>query len=167
MSIVWIIIAGLLMLAGLIGCVIPIIPGVPLAYAGFLVLQLSDKAHFSTSFILILAGITIIVQVLDYFVPSWGTKKMGGSKWGVWGATIGTIVGLFTGIVGVLIGPFIGAAIAEWCYIKTHPTHTRSSDLGHALKAGWGTFIGLFAGIILKLICCGMMIYYLFQVVLS
>ena len=100
---------------------------------------------------MIWAVVTIVVQVLDSVVPIWGTKKFGGSKMGVWGSTLGLRVGLFFGPWGIVLGPFLGAVVFELIDGK----NTRL-----ALKAGWGSFVGLMTGTILKLICCGLMTYY-------
>lgn len=151
MDIALIIIAILLLLLGIVGCIVPALPGVPLSYAGLLFLQLTDKVQYTTRFLLIWGIIVIIVQVLDYFVPAWGTKRLGGSKWGVWGSTIGLIIGLFAGIWGIIIGPFIGALVFELI---------GGAQSGTALKAALGSFIGLLTGTVIKLICCGIMIYY-------
>ena len=86
--------------------------------------------------------------MLDYVVPAWGTKKFGGTSWGVWGSTIGVFVGLFFGAVGVIVGPLVGAIIGELIAGK---------QLGAALKAGWGSFVGILFGTVIKLIACGLM----------
>lgn len=91
---------------------------------------------------LILGAIAVIVTVLDYFVPVWGTKKFGGSKYGVRGATIGLIVGIFFGPPGIIIGPFLGAFIGEMIF---------KDDFKYALKAGFGSLLGFLTGIGLKL----------------
>ncbi len=151
MDIVLIILGALCLLAGIVGCIVPALPGVPLAYGGLWLLHATDKVQFSWQFLLIWGIVVIIVQVLDYVVPAWGTKKYGGSKAGVWGSTIGLIVGLFMGPWGIILGPFVGAFLGELLSGK---------ETREALRSGWGSFIGLLAGTILKLICCGMMTYY-------
>ena len=143
--------AALLLLAGLAGCIVPVLPSVPLSYGGLLLLQLTDRVQFSTRFLLIWLGVVVVLQVLDYVVPALGTKQFGGSKLGVWGSTIGLIVGMFFGPWGIVIGPFAGAVLFELFDGKQAMA---------ALKAGFGSFIGLLTGTILKLIACGMMIYY-------
>lgn len=145
------VVAALCLLAGLAGCILPVLPGVPLAYIGLLLLQLTDRVQFSTAFLLIWAGVTVLVQVLDYVVPAWGTRRFGGSKLGVWGSTVGLLVGMFFGPWGIVLGPFLGALLFELFDGKA---------LKAAVKAGFGSFVGLLGGTILKLICCGMMIYY-------
>lgn len=151
MDIFLIIIGAICLLIGILGCVLPVLPGVPLAYCGLLLLHATDKVQFSWQFLVIWAVVTIVVQVLDSVVPIWGTKKIGGSKMGVWGSTIGLLIGLFFGPWGIVLGPFLGAVIFELIDGK----NTRL-----ALKAGWGSFVGLMTGTILKLICCGLMTYY-------
>lgn len=151
MDIVLIILGALCLLAGIIGCIVPALPGVPLAYAGLWLLHATDKVQFSWQFLLIWGIVVIVVQVLDYVVPAWGTKKYGGSKAGVWGSTIGLIIGLFMGLWGIILGPFVGAVVGELLTGK---------ETREALRSGWGSFIGLLTGTILKLICCGMMTYY-------
>lgn len=166
MDIFLIILAAICLIIGLIGSVAPVLPGVPLSYLGLLLLHWTDRVQFSWQFLTIWAVIVIVIQVLDYFIPAWGTKKFGGSKWGVWGSTIGLFVGLFLGPWGIIIGPFIGAVVGEMIYFnrlpKTtpQPDQTPNSNFNKALRAGFGSFIGLLTGTILKLICCGMMIFY-------
>ena len=151
MDIFLIILGAICLLVGILGCVLPVLPGVPLAYCGLLLLHATDKVQFSWQFLVIWAVVTIVVQVLDSVVPIWGTKKFGGSKMGVWGSTLGLLVGLFFGPWGIVLGPFLGAVVFELIDGK----NTRL-----ALKAGWWSFVGLMTGTILKLICCGLMTYY-------
>ena len=151
MDIFLIILGAICLLVGILGCVLPVLPGVPLAYCGLLLLHATEKVQFSWQFLVIWAVVTIVVQVLDSVVPIWGTKKFGGSKMGVWGSTLGLLVGLFFGPWGIVLGPFLGAVVFELIDGK----NTRL-----ALKAGWGSFVGLMTGTILKLICCGLMTYY-------
>lgn len=134
--------AILLIIIGIIGCLVPVLPGPPLSYAGILILHLTRYAEYSRNLLIILGVIAGIVTVLDYFVPIWGTKKFGGSKYGVRGATIGLIVGLFFGPPGIIIGPFIGAIIGEMIF---------KDDLKYAIKAGFGSLLGFLTGIGLKL----------------
>lgn len=170
MDIFLIILGAVCLLLGFIGCIAPIIPGVPLSYLGLLLLHWTDKVQFSWQFLTIWAVVTVVIQILDYVIPAWGTKKFGGSKWGVWGSTIGLLVGMFMGPMGIIIGPFIGAVIGEMLYFNRHPqaipntdnsnVATQNAKLSAAIRAGIGSFIGLLTGTILKCICCGMMIYY-------
>ena len=149
MDVFLLILAFLCMLIGIIGCIVPGLPGTPVAYAGLWIAQATDRVDFSWQQLLAYGIATIVISVLDYVVPAWGTKRYGGSKWGVWCSTIGVFVGLFFGAVGVILGPLVGAVIGELISGK---------EFADALKAGWGSFIGLLFGTILKLICCGLML---------
>lgn len=164
MDVILIILGAICLLLGLIGCVAPVLPGVPLSYLGLLLLHWTDRAQFSWQFLTIWAVIVIVIQVLDYFIPAWGTKKFGGSKYGVWGSTIGLFVGLFMGPWGIIVGPFVGAVLGELLYFNRHPQdrieQSENTNFNRALRAGFGSFIGLLTGTILKLICCGMMVFY-------
>lgn len=167
MDILLIILGAICLLVGIIGCVAPVLPGVPLAYLGLLLLHWTEGVQFSWQFLTLWAVIVIVIQVLDYFIPAWGTKRFGGTKWGVWGSTIGLFVGLFMGPMGIIVGPFVGAVLGELLYFNRHPQALESTDgiaknsrFNRALRAGFGSFIGLLTGTILKLICCGMMVFY-------
>lgn len=104
LDIILIILGSLCLIVGLLGCILPIIPGPPISYAGLLLLHITDKAQFSTSQLLIWLFLVVIVQVLDYFTPMIGSKYSGGSKWGSWGCLIGSIVGIiFLGPWGIVI----------------------------------------------------------------
>lgn len=145
----------ILMISGILGCVLPIIPGPPLSYIGLLMLHFTKGHQYSTKFLIIWLVITIIVYALDYLIPAWGTKKFGGSKRGVWGSIIGLIIGLFFfPPFGIIIGPFVGAVVGEL---------TGGKDSKTALKSGFGSFMGFLAGTLLKLIASGMMTWYFFK----
>ena len=156
MDIALLVIAFLCMVVGIIGCIVPGLPGVPVAYAGLWIAQATEKVDFSWQMLLVWAIVTIAVSVLDYVVPAWGTKKFGGTRYGVWGSTIGVFAGLFFGAAGVIIGPLAGAVIGELVGGK---------EIAEALKAGWGSFIGLLFGTILKLVCCVLMTVALIQAI--
>ena len=164
MDVILIILGAICLLLGLIGCVAPVLPGVPLSYLGLLLLHWTDRAQLSWQFLTIWAVVVIVIQVLDYFIPAWGTKKFGGSKYGIWGSTIGLFVGLFMGPWGIIVGPFVGAVLGELLYFNRHPQdrieQSENTNFNRALRAGFGSFIGLLTGTILKLICCGMMVFY-------
>jgi uncharacterized protein YqgC (DUF456 family) len=151
MDILWMLMGALLVLAGIVGSVAPVLPGPPLAYGGLLMLQLQQDPPFTTRFLLIWAGIVIVVTVLDYVIPMYGTKKFGGSKYGMWGCTIGLFVGLWFGPIGVILGPFVGAFVGEMLA-------SNNSDV--ALRAAIGSFIGFLFSTLLKLMICFAMAYY-------
>ncbi|NLI24957.1 MAG: DUF456 domain-containing protein [Bacteroidales bacterium] len=142
-------------LAGIAGCILPVIPGPPLSWAGLLLLHWTRFAQFSAAFLIVMACLAIAVTVLDYIIPVWGTKKFGGSKAGMWGATIGIFAGIFFfPPVGIIVGPFIGAVLGEIIAGK---------ESGPALKAGLGSFIGFLLSTGLKLGVSLTMAYYFFR----
>lgn len=142
-------------ISGIIGCILPVIPGPPLSYIGLLLLHFTEKFQFSSKFLVIWAVVTAVVYALDFLIPAWGTKKFGGSKRGVWGSIIGLVIGLFLfPPFGIIIGPFLGAVIGEM---------TAGKESGVALKSGFGSFIGFLTGTLLKLITSGMMTWYFFK----
>ncbi|MEP2773456.1 MAG: DUF456 domain-containing protein [Fulvivirga sp.] len=152
MDIIWIILGSLCMLVGLIGCLLPVLPGPPISYLGLLLLQLTEDTPFSTQFMIIWLGITVVVVVLDYLIPAFGTKKYGGSRWGVAGTVIGLIVGIFIfPPFGIIIGPIAGALIGEALSGKTSE---------QAMRAAFGSFIGFLFGTMIKLMASSVMIYY-------
>jgi uncharacterized protein len=151
MDIFWIVFGALLMLVGLAGCVLPFLPGPPLCFIALLIQQLRDTAPFTSKFLWIWAGITVVVTVLEYIIPVYGTKRYGGTKYGTWGCTIGLVFGFFLGPLGIIIGPFAGAFLGELI---------ANSNSQQALKAALGSFMGFLVGTLLKLIACFVMIYY-------
>jgi uncharacterized protein len=151
MEMLWIITGGILMLVGLAGCILPFLPGPPLCYVALLLQQLRDDPPFTSKFLWIWAGVTIVVIIIEYIIPVYGTKKFGGTKYGVWGCTIGLVVGLFFGPIGIIAGPFVGALAGELI---------GNANSNQAMKAALGSFIGFLAGTVLKLIVCGVMVYY-------
>lgn len=158
LDIVLIIIGAILIIVGIVGCIIPALPGTPLSYIGILLLEFTDKIEFSLTFLIFWAVVVIIVQILDYVVPMWGTKKFGGSKYGMWGSTAGLIIGLFFSPLGIIIGPFAGAVLGELLGGK---------EIGTALKAGFGAFLGFLAGTLVKLIVAIILAVYFFKEVIT
>ena len=164
MDIALLIIAFILIVIGIIGCIVPGLPGTPIAYAGLWIAQATDRVDFSWQFLLIWGIVTLVVSVLDYAVPAWGTKQFGGTKYGVWGSTLGVFVGLLFGAVGVILGPLVGAILFELLAIALHGQINRE-NIAAAFRAGWGSFIGILVGTVLKLICCGLMALALIQAI--
>ncbi len=139
------ILAGVLLLIGLIGTVLPVLPGPPIAWAGLLAAHFSSYSQIEI-WILIATGIAaVFVTVIDNIFPSVMTKKAGGSKAATLGCTIGLIVSFFLGPIFILIAPFAGAFIGEMIH--------DSSDAKRALKAALGAFKGFLLGTGLKIIC--------------
>ncbi|PIF02393.1 MAG: hypothetical protein CR996_00495 [Draconibacterium sp.] len=149
----------LFIVAGLIGCLLPILPGPPLSYIGLLLLHFTKRYDFSGRFLIIWAIITIVVFLLDYFIPIWGTKKFGGSKRGIWGSIIGLIIGFFFfPPLGIILGPFIGAVIGEF---------SSGKDSASALKSGFGSFVGFLVGTVLKLVASGVMMWHFIKMLVT
>ena len=138
------ILAGVLLLVGLVGTVLPVLPGPPIAWAGLLAAHFSNYSNLEV-WILIATGIAAgAVTVIDNVFPSLMTKKAGGSKAATWGCTIGLLASFFLGPLFILIAPFVGAFIGEMIH--------DSSDAGRALKAAFGAFKGFLLGTGLKMI---------------
>jgi uncharacterized protein YqgC (DUF456 family) len=153
MEILLVIAGAILIIIGFLGSALPVLPGPPLAWAGYLLLKwtnfINDNENYDTA-LWVMLFFVILVTVLDYVVPVWGTKKWGGSKAGMWGATLGLIVGLFLGPIGIIIGPFLGAFIGELISGKAQK---------EALRAGWGSFLGFLLGVGMKLMVCATLLF--------
>jgi hypothetical protein len=149
----FLIISGIiLLLAGIAGCIFPFLPGPPLAYGSLILLQISKYEPFTEKFLIIWALVTTAVVIADYYIPIWGTKKFGGTKGGVWGATIGLVVGIFFfPPLGLIIGPFIGAFAGEII---------NNQDSNKAFRSAIGSFVGFVAGTLMKLGITIVMGYY-------
>ena len=144
MDIILIIIAALLMLVGIIGSFLPILPGPLTSWIGLLVVHFTDAVPMDKSFLIITLVIAIVIWLLDYIIPAIGTKKFGGTKYGMIGTSIGLIVGLLAPIPGgIIIGPFIGALIGELI---------NKSDTKTATKAAFGSFIGFLTSTFIKFV---------------
>ena len=145
MDIVLVIVGFLFCILGIVGSFLPVLPGPFTSWIGLLILHFTDAVSQNWTFLGITLAISILVWVLDYIVPALGTKRFGGTKYGMIGSSLGLLVGiLFLGPFGIIIGPFAGAFIGE--IIKNN------SDSGKALKAAFGSFIGFLAGTFIKFV---------------
>ena len=132
MDIVLLIIGFIFCLGGILGSVIPVLPGPPVGWVGLLLIQLTDAVPLSYWFLGITFVIAITMYVMDYIIPAIGTKRLGGSRAGAIGTTIGLIIGILSPIpFGILIGPFVGALIGEMAFNQT--------ERKKALKAAFGS----------------------------
>lgn len=159
MDLLFVSIGFLLMLVGIIGSILPVIPGTPISWLGLLVLYLAPSLEFHWTFIIITGVVAIAIYILDYIIPAMGTKRFGGSRAGAWGTTIGLIVGLIAPIpMGILIGPFLGALVGELFFNETKGPQ--------ALKAAVGSFFGFLASTFMKFfatcIYLGMFCYHVY-----
>ena len=131
------------MILGIIGAFLPILPGPLTGWLGLLLISFTSVVPKDWTFLGITLAVAILVWILDYFIPAIGTKRFGGSKYGVYGTTIGLLIGLFSPIpFGMLIGAFVGAFIGEIAFAK--------KDSEKALKASFGSLLGFFVSASLK-----------------
>ena len=151
MNTVLIILAFVCLLVAVVAVFTPVPPAVPVAWCGLLLARLSGYADVSNNLLLWSAVVGVILMVLDYVFPLLTTRRFGGTKWGVWGCTVGLLLGIVGlpfgpgGLVGVFFWPFVGAFIGE--YLKQR-------DFDPALKAAVGSFLGMMAGIVVKVVYC-------------
>lgn len=144
--------AIILIIVGILGCVLPIIPGPPISFGGILVLHYTRFGDFTFEFLVLMGFLALGVTILDYIVPVWGTKKLGGSKYGIWGATIGLVLGIFFfPPIGIIIGPFLGALVGELI---------KENNSNKAFKAALGSLVGFLLGIGMKLVVSFVITYY-------
>lgn len=135
----------LLMIVGIIGSLLPALPGPPISWVGILLLYFCPGMETNYWLLGITLVIAVVIGILDYIIPAKGTKYFGGSKYGIWGTNIGLVIGIFAPIpFGFLIGPFVGALVGELIY--------NSQEKGRAFKAATGSFIGFLAGTFMKLL---------------
>ncbi len=152
MDIVLVVMGGILVFLGILGCFLPVLPGPPLGFAGLLLLHFSSLAQFSVTFLVIMGTIAILASILDYLVPILGAKRFGGSRLGVVGAVVGLLLGIFFfPPLGIVIGPFLGAIAGELI---------NGDDLNKAVKSGFGSFLGFVFGTGIKLAVSFVMAYY-------
>lgn len=139
----YLVLAAILVVAGLAGLVLPAVPGPPLIFAGlFLAAWAEDFAYVGTGTLIILGVLALLTYAVDLWATMFGAKKFGASKRAVIGAVIGSIVGLFLGLPGVIFGPFIGAVLGEL---------SARRSLHEAARAGIGATIGLAIGVAVKM----------------
>ena len=144
MDIVLLIFGFIFMLLGILGSFLPILPGPPISWLGLLLLHLTKSVPQNWTFLGITLVIAIVIFVLDYIIPAVGTKKFGGTKYGMIGTTIGLLVAIFFPILGpfgIIIWPFVGALVGELI---------NKADNKTATKAAFGSFLGFLTGTFMK-----------------
>jgi len=140
-AVLWLV-AGLLMLAGLVGTVLPALPGIPLIFGGIVLAAWIDGFQRIGSWLLgVLAVLAVIGIAIDYLAAAVSARRVGASRRGVIGAALGTIAGVFTGLWGLVFMPLLGAAIGEYL---------EQRDALRAGKVGLATWLGLLAGTVAK-----------------
>ena len=150
----FIVIAAIILgIIGIIGAIIPGIPGTPISFIGLLLLAFVPECDYSVGFLIAMGATAAVITVLDYVIPIYGTKKLGGTKMGVRGSTIGLVVGIIVlpllgivlgpfGIGGIILGPFVGAYIGE----------VMAKNDANAFRSALGSFLGFLAGTLIKVI---------------
>ena len=137
------------MILGLFDSFLPVLPGPGISWVGLVFLYFTNAVPANYWVLGIALLITVIISVLDYVIPAKGTKRFGGSSYGIWGTNIGLIIGILAPVpFGFIIGPFVGALIGELIYdFKDH---------NRALKAATGSFVGFLASSFMKFVVCVM-----------
>ncbi len=131
--------------AGVVGLVAPVLPGVALIYLGIvLVAWADDFTRIGPLMLVMMLGVTVVAMIADYLAALFGARKAGASGWGVFGAGVGAIAGLFLGLPGVILGPAIGALAFEY---------VRNPDAKKAVRAGLGGLAGFILGVVAKALC--------------
>ncbi len=157
MDIFLIILAGIFIVISIIGSIVPGLPGPPIGMIGVILLHITDKVDISLTTLIVCAVLTILVSILDYYLPIYSTKKFGGSKFAVRGSIIGMVVGFLFTPIGVILGTFLGAVIGELL---------NGSDMVNSLKIGSVTFLGTILGLGIKLmLCCSFVFIYVYYLV--
>ena len=152
MDILLISISVLLILIGILGSIIPILPGPPIAFGGLLLVHFTSNHPFSVEFLILFGALAILSAVIDNVLPIYATKKFNGSKKGVWGSAIGLIIGLFFfPPFGIIIGPMLGAFVGEILDGKSP---------NNSVKPAFGSLIGFLSSIFLRFALSIVMAYY-------
>lgn len=140
--------AAILIVVGIVGTVLPALPGLPLVFAGMVVAAWAGDFQQVGVWVLVVLGLMTLLSLgIDFAATAMGAKRVGASKLALLGAVIGTFAGLLFGFVGILVGPFAGAAVGELIELRG----MRSHHVGQAAKVGFGTWLGIVVGVVLKL----------------
>jgi uncharacterized protein YqgC (DUF456 family) len=142
-TVLWYLLAVLVIIAGLAGTVIPALPGIPRVFAGvFIIAWIDDFTVIGWTAVGVLAALTLIGWLVDLLAGAIGARYMGASRRSFWGATIGAIVGIFFGLPGIILGPFIGAVLGEV---------SGGRDVLESGRAGLGAWLGMVVATAAKL----------------
>ncbi len=140
---------------GLLGAIIPVLPGTLLSLAGLILAYFTDGSEITINILIIWSIISVFVVILDYILPGYFSKRFGGTKSGVTGATVGVILGMFFGPVGIIFGPFIGAVAGELL--------GNNLSFDKAIVVGFGSLLSFFVGTGFKLIVGGLLLFYIIK----
>ena len=148
-TLLWVLCAALIVL-GLAGTVLPVVPGTVLVWGGIVLgAWIDDFTRVGTATVMVVSVLALLAWGLDYVAGLMGAQKAGASKQALLGAAVGTVVGLFMGLVGVLFMPLVGAAVGEYLARK---------DQARAVKVGVSTWIGIMVGLIAKVVLAFIMV---------
>ncbi|HQV32591.1 MAG TPA: DUF456 domain-containing protein, partial [Calditrichia bacterium] len=141
----WLIVSILLVLVGFLGSFLPVLPGIPLIFFGYLVWGVASQwADFSTQALLVVGLVTGGAWLADFYAGAAGASRYGASRYGIAGSIAGAIIGaIFFNLPGLIVGPFAGAVLME--IFSGKPRR-------EALRAGWGAVLGMLAGGLLKIV---------------
>lgn len=140
--------AIVLVMVGIAGTILPALPGLPLVFAGMLLAAWAGGfEQIGVATIVVLGALTLVSLLIDFWAAAVGAKRVGASRKAVVGAILGTFAGIFFGPVGLLVGPFAGALIGE----LLHGRRLNAGGIGHATRIGFGTWLGIVFGVVLKL----------------
>ena len=153
-----IVIAILLGILGLVGTVIPVLPGTIISFMGLVTVSFTEGSNIEVVVLMVWGIISVAVIILDYVLPGYLSKRFGGTKWGSWGATIGTLLGIMLGPVGIILGPFAGAVVGEMLH--------KELELRDAVKVGFGSMLSFLVGTVFKLIVGFILAYYIIKDIL-
>lgn len=144
----WYALATVLVLVGMLGIVLPALPGVPLVFGGLLLAAWAGGFEQVGVVPLVILGVLAVLSLgVDFLATAMGAKRVGASRLALIGAVIGTFAGLAAGFVGVFIGPFVGALVGELIHLRK----LDGAGLGQATRVGAGTWMGILVGVVLKL----------------
>ena len=133
-----------LIVGGLIGTVLPTLPGIPMIFGGiWLAAALDDYQHLGVTWVVILGVLAAVGVAVDFVAATLGARRVGASSLAIWGASIGTFVGMFLGIPGLILGPFVGALVGEL---------VSSKSVLRSAHVSIGTWLGLLFGTLVKLV---------------
>ncbi len=149
-TILWWVLATLIVIGGLAGTIVPALPGVPMVFAGlFLAAWAGGFVQVGWTTVAVLGVLTALAWLIDFLAAALGAKRLGASQRAFWGAAFGAFAGIFFGLPGIVLGPFVGAVVAEL---------SAGRDIQQAGRAGFGAWLGIVLGTAAKLAIAFLMV---------
>ncbi len=144
------VLAAALIVGGLLGSILPVLPGIPMVFGGiWLAAAVDDYRHLGVWWLVVIGALGVAGIAIDFVASTLGAKRVGASRRALWGAALGTVVGMSFGIPGLLVGPFAGALIGELA---------SGNSVLRATHVGVGTWLGLLFGTLVKLVISFVMV---------